>query len=65
VREVGERGGKNVAGWGFRTHVSQAVFMRVVTEITDVESGALDEAIFLVPAGYTERQVPGGGSFRP
>lgn len=37
---------------------SQAVIMRVKTEISDVGTGAVDPAVFQVPAGYTEKAPP-------
>lgn len=38
---------------------AQAVFMRVTTEVRDVDIGELDASIFEVPEGYTERTVEG------
>lgn len=39
---------------------TQAVVMRVKTEISDVGTGAVDPSLFQVPAGYTAKTPPGG-----
>jgi hypothetical protein len=39
--------------------MTQAVFMRMKTEIRDVETTSIDPSIFEVPAGYTERPMGG------
>jgi len=40
---------------------TQAVIMRVRSEISDVGTGAVDPSVFGVPAGYTEKAPPGKG----
>ncbi len=41
---------------------TQAVFMRVTSEIGDVKTAPLDPSTFEVPAGYTEVQAGSGGA---
>ncbi len=39
--------------------MTQAVFMRMKSEIRDVDTAAIDPSIFEIPAGYTERPMGG------
>lgn len=41
--------------------MTQSVIMRTRTEISDVQAGGVDPALFEIPEGYTERAMPGRG----
>lgn len=40
---------------------TQAVFMRITSEISDVSTDPIDPSVFQVPDGYTERKMPTPG----